>query len=228
MRAVLRFSWIVLAMQAMLACEPDEPAARQETPSSPAVAHENPFATSDDRDAAFRKELCVLAVLEIKTPARNEPLQGSLELRNRCAYAVAVLTSPIQTRIHPQDAFHWEGMADPYARLHLYPRAAGRPRMLGDAGAQVHGLPEFVVIGANSTTKHALIGDASPKLDAGEYGAFFQSWAARTTLPPQAGVNIDLSKTVAVHNQKNSGQPRLARARDFKPVYSRDVFFKVD
>jgi hypothetical protein len=232
--------WPLLVLGVLLSCERIEDSAPTSgpdrasvSPSSVAtkpveVAIVNPFVITDS-ETKVSEELCVLAVLEIPNRKAGAPFAGSVELRNRCRERVAVVTAPIEVRLRMtgSDVLHWEGMADPYAVLCVYRKDAGRPKFLGDAGAQVLG-PGFVVVDENAATKHALIGDALKTLAPGEYGAFLQTWAVSTKLPPNGTEAIDLSDSVARHNERNAGQPRAARAQNFMPVYSRDVFFSVE
>ena len=201
---------------------------------SPSAQYEeqvNPFAaTARPPMTPQHGELCVLATVKINTIHVGAPLEGRVEFKNRCGFSVAVLTSPIEVRTAfiNGSMLHWEGMGSPYARLYIYQRELGRPKLIGDAGAPVLGAPDYVVIVAKRAASIPLVGDTKHTLSRGRYGVFFQTRAVATTLGGTKNGAIDLGESLAFHNLKNEGKPPLPTAQSFMPVHSRDTYLEID
>jgi hypothetical protein len=92
----------------------------------------------------------------------------------------------------------------------------------------VVGAPKYAVVLATESVDVPLHGHISHMLESGAYGAFFETWAAPTTLHRSKEAIIDLSESVARHNEANAGASELASAQSFSTVPSRDAFFVVE
>lgn len=220
--------WVLAMLLLTVSCRPSEEV-RADAPQKSAAKSEaaNPFAKPIDPSILDENGACVHAVLAFEDVAKNESLRGTFTVENRCALRLAVLTTPVELRIRKErgEFFHWEGMAGPFARLYIYRRDIGRPRLLGDAGARVLGLPTFVTVEARSSATYPI--DGSVGLPPGEYGAYLQTWAA-----PAGAVRVEkgqmtLTESLKRHNARNAGTPELPTAQSFIGVHSPDDFFVV-
>src|SRR5215471_14275802 len=107
---------------------------------------DNPFTSSHATTSIGQNP--VGASLRIDLSSGDDLLHGGIQLTNLTSATLAVMTAPIETRLQlrPEDSWPWEGMASPYARLYIFRAARGMPPWRGDAGAEIRGVPGFVVL----------------------------------------------------------------------------------
>jgi hypothetical protein len=190
---------------------------------------ESPFMVVD-RDAPPEPDSeCVRATLHVNDVGLDQPLNGKVTIVNACAFAVAVLTGPVEvrTRFAKKTTWAWEGMMSPYARLYLYRRDVGKTKYAGDAGMPVFGAPDVAVVPKGGTTELPLVGGVVAFEVRGEYGCFFETVAVRSLTDADVRSAIDLAQSVERHNKRHIGAPRLPRAGNFLRVSAPDVFFEV-
>lgn len=173
---------------------------------------EHPIVTTDSHLSTTSNRIdftCVTLTLDVQELSRARGLTGRLSAENSCDFGVALLLSPVETRVRgPNDKrFVNEHMIHAaYARLYVI---SSRTDFLDafsemDGGLIVHGLPDYVVIPAHSTCEIVVHGENAKlsQMQDGKYLVFVESIIA--ALPgataKSGGPSMDLGNQVTARS----------------------------
>jgi hypothetical protein len=185
-----------------------DPFAGLHEPSPLAVA--GPYPEGDEDELSK----CVDLTLDMGT-RHTHRLQGTVRIKNNCGTAIAVLTEPleIRTRAPGEEPFVNERtLPAVYAILYVFAKEDGRNGLhrAADGFQLVHGWPRYVAVDAEGGVDLTLDCDLSKhNLPPGEYGVFLQTLVAPLGASEAHEARVVRAVSVAEHNQRNPGEPRV-------------------
>lgn len=170
----------------------------------------NPIASCGSELDELKSAECISLRLDIdrlESAESSGAIAGIVTATNSCDTSVALLASPIDTRVRADDA--WEGsLGSVYATLSVYQKRTTSGG-LDDRGAVVRKLPAFVIVPANGRREWRIEG-ASPRLAGLQNGAAqlieLCTFAAPVTGPVSSSTNVfDINRSIEMHEHDVKG-----------------------
>jgi hypothetical protein len=192
----------------------------------------NPFMRSE---TSIKKERLANTCIELRmTPPSVGETDGSLSISNRCDFAVAVLTSPLELRVREteEEKFVYERMPwTAYGLLYVVSTKAGKNPFRGDGvardgGPRLFRPPKYATVGAKSTVVLPVRCDMLSSLD-GRYGLHLATYAIYQGEAPSMTSGFDCKESVTRHNQDKGEEVRVSLPSDALPVESDTVMWEI-